>query len=533
MKSAELPNDINALKKLIQERDQKIAVAESKIHELTSKLSWAEEKYLALERRYFGRKSERYNPEDDKQNRLFDEAEAFQDPAAPPVVEKITVPAHDRAKRGRKPKDDKLPVREVIHKLPPEERACPACGEERPVIGEERSSEYHLVPAHVEKIVHVRKVYGPCSCDGFEASGVVTVLTAPGAAKIVPGSDFSNGSIAFFITGKYADAVPFYRMATMLDRSGLSVSRQTLSNLAIGTARAIGDLTEAMNRDVLTSPVILMDETTVQVLKHGEGPPGKSYMWAMRGFSGDKPIVRFAWNASRSGSFADTLLKGYRGFLQTDGYAGYDHLDGRDGIVHVGCFAHIRRKFVEAWETAGKTGRAKEAVDTIAKLYAVESTLRERMKAGKLAAAEFVGTREYRVLPIIAEFRSWLDARLLDTAPQSALGKATSYAAKILPRAERYLGHELMTPDTNAIENAIRPFVIGRKNWLFSGSQLGAHSSAALYSLIETAKANGHEPFAYLTYLFDALPRCSSLDEKLALLPYRLSPSSYAAADGV
>ena len=526
MQSAELPNDIEALKALIIDRDQKIAT-------LNSELQWAHEKYRALEMRYFGRKSERYTAEDDKQNRLFDEAEAFQDPAAPPVVEKVAVPAHERVRRGRKTKDDNLPVHEIIHELSREERACPACNDERPAIGEERSSEYRLIPAHIEKTVHVRKVYGPCRCDGFAASGAPSVVSAPGPAKLIPGSDFSNGSIAFFITGKYADAVPFYRMAKMLERSGLSVSRQTLSNLAIGAARAIGDLTEAMNGDVLASPVILMDETTVQVLKHGEGPPGKSYMWAMRGFSGDKPIVRFAWNASRSGSFADTLLKGYRGFLQTDGYAGYDHLDGRDGIVHVGCFAHIRRKFVEAWETAGKTGRAKEAIDTIAKLYAVESTLRERLNAGKLAAAEFVGTREYRALPIIAEFRSWLDARLLDTAPQSALGKAASYAAKVLPRAERYLKHELMTPDTNAIENAIRPFVIGRKNWLFSGSQLGAHSSAALYSLIETAKANGHEPYAYLSHLFEYLPLCGSLSEKRALLPYRLDPKSYAAANGV
>jgi len=526
MQNAEIVNDIDALQALVKECYQKIAT-------LSSELQWANEKYKALELRYFGRKSERYKSEDDKQNRLFDEAEAFQDPEAPPIVEKVAVPAHERAKRGRKTKDDNLPVHELIHELPSEELACPSCHEERAVIGEERSSEYNVIPEHIEKIVHVRKVYGPCPCDGFEATGAATIVSAPAPAKIVPGSDFSNGSIAFFITGKYVDAVPFYRMAKMLKRSGLTVSRQTLSNLAIGAARAIGDLTEAMNCEILASPVILMDETTVQVLKHGEGPPGKSYMWAMRGFNDGKPLVRFAWNASRSGSFADTLLKGYHGFLQTDGYGGYNHLDGRDGIEHVGCFAHIRRKFVEAWETASKTGRAKEAIDTIAKLYAVESTLRERLNAGKLAPAEFVGTRQYRALPIIAEFHSWLDARLLDTAPQSALGKATSYAAKVLPRAERYLKHELMTPDTNAIENAIRPFVIGRKNWLFSGSQLGAHSSAALYSLIETAKANGHEPFAYLSHLFEKLPRCRTLSAKCALLPYRLEPSSYAAANGV
>lgn len=526
MATTGLLEENEALKARVLEQDRKIA-------DLNMKLRWAEEKYLAMERRYFGRKSEQYSPEEDKQNRLFDEAEAYQDPYAPPAVEKVALPAHERKKRGRKPKADNLPVHEIIHELPEAERKCPACGDERPAIGEERSSEYHLVPAHVEKIVHVRKVYGTCACEGFEASGAQSIVTASGPAKLIQGSDFSNDTIAFFITGKYADAVPFYRMARMLDRSGLSVSRQTLSNLAIGAARAIGDLTDAMNRDILASPVILMDETTVQVLKHGEGPPGKSYMWAMRGFRDGKPVIRFAWHANRSGSFADTLLEGFCGYLQTDGYGGYDHLDKREGVEHVGCFAHIRRKFVEAWETAGKSGRAKEAVELIGRLYAVESALREKLDAGRIPHADFVATRQYRVAPILLELRAWLDARLLDTAPQSALGKAAAYASKVLPRAGRYLEHELMTPDTNAIENAIRPFVIGRKNWLFSGSPLGAHSSAALYSLIETAKANGHEPFAYLTHVFNALPRCAVPEEMLALLPYRLNRSDYAAGDGV
>ena len=524
----DLPDDIDELKSLVIAKQEAIDIRDFRITRIERELAWAEEKYRAMELRYFGRKSEKYSPEEDRQNRLFDEAEAYQAPDAPPVVETIEVPAHDRAKRGRKPKSDKLPVREVLHELGSEEQQCPCCGEARTVIGEERSSEYHLVPAHVEKIVHVRMKYGPCTCESFAEAEEPEVIAAPGPAKIIPRSDFSNQTIAFFVAAKYADAIPYYRMAKMLRRSGLEVSRQTLCNLAIGVAKAINGLTEAMQADLARSPVILMDETTLQVLREGAGPPGKSYMWAMRGFLDGSPIQRFVYHASRSGKFADVLLEGFSGYLQTDGYVGYDHLDSRPGIEHVGCFAHIRRKFVEAWETAGKTGRAKEAVDLIARIYAIESRLRKQFNIGNLDGSGFVAKRKAQIETVVLEFRMWLQDRLLDTAPQSGLGKAVSYTLKILARASRFVEHELLTPDTNAIENSIRPFVVGRKNWLFSGSPLGAHASAALYSLIETAKANGHEPYAYLCHLFECLPTCKSSAEVLALLPYRLKPEDYS-----
>lgn len=520
--AAELPNDIAALKKLILEKD-------STLRQITAKLSWAEEKIRALELRYFGRKSEKYSPEEDKQNRLFDEAETHADEAVSSVVETISVPSHQRKKRGRKPKVDNLPVREELHELGTADRACPCCGKDRPEIGEERSSEYDLVPAHVVKIVHVRKKYGPCRCDAFRSAGTPEVIAAPAPAKIVPGSDFTNRTIAFFLTAKYKDAIPFYRMEKMLLRSGLIVSRAGLCKLAVSAGRAIGDLLEMMNRDILQSPVMLMDETTVQVLREGSGPPGKkSYMWAAVGFQDGKPIHRFAYHANRSGTFADELVKGFTGYLQTDGYSGYDHLEGRKGLVHVGCFAHIRRKFVEAWETAGRTGTAKEAVDLIAKIYAAEEAHRGKLESGKINAGQFKTLRAVAMAPLFESLRSWLMNNAYAVAPQSKLGVAISYAQKVFDRATRFVDHPLLTPDTNRVENAIRPFVVGRKNWLFSGSPGGAHASAGLYSLIETAKSNGHEPYAYLYHLFDTLPKCSMEAEREALLPYRLNPSSYS-----
>ena len=188
----------------------------------------------------------------------------------------------------------------------------------------------------------------------------------------------------------------------------------------------------------------------------------------------------------------------------------------------------MRRKFVEAYEIAGKTGVAQEAVDLIAKIYAVETELRRKLDRKSIDEGQFTSMRAVRMAPQFADLRSWLMKHELAVAPQSKLGNAIAYASKVFERAIRFVDHPLLTPDTNIVENAIRPFVIGRKNWLFSGSVAGAHASAGLYSLIETAKANGHEPYAYMCYLFNRLPLCHSSAEYESLLPYHLDPSTCA-----
>lgn len=527
-------DDIEELKALVLAQAAAILERDRTITEFKNKLLWAEEKYKAMAARYFGRKSEKYTAQEDIQNRLFDEAEVHASESAPPIVERITIAEHERKKAGRKAKTATLPTVEELHELSAEDRRCSCCGKDRPVIGEDRSNEYDLVPEHVVKIVHVRRKYGPCACEAFAESGTSEVIIAPGPAKIIPGSDFTNRTTAFFMTAKYADAIPFYRMEKMLARSGLIVTRAALSKQAIAVGRALGDLIEAMNQDLRSSPVLLMDETTVQVLKEGNGPPGKkSYMWVVRGYHEGKPIHRFAYHPSRSGTFAEELLEGFTGvYIQTDGFDGYNRLDARKDLVHVGCFAHIRRKFVSAWETAGKTGIAKEAIDLIAQLYAAEATLRSLLKAEKIDIDTFQLRRQADVTPTMNELRQWLMDVSFSVAPQSALGKAVSYAQAIFPRAIRYIEHPLLTPDTNAVENAIRPFVIGRKNWLFSGSPSGAHASAGIYSLIETAKANGHDPYHYLCYVFDKLSTCRAQEKRRALLPYEIKPQDIANMRG-
>jgi len=514
---AELETEIRNLKALVVAQEHEIQI-------------W-KENYFLIRQKLFGKSSEKQHLEKDPQYLLFDEAETHADEKAP-SVETTKVAEHQRKKGGRRKKDIPLPIIEKIHELEETDRVCPCCNKTRPVIGEERSSEYDLVPAHFIKIVHVRHKYGPCTCEEFEKSDTAPILLAPPPAKIIPGGDFSNRTTAFFMTAKYTDAIPFYRMSKVLERYGLLVSRATLSNQAISVGRAIGPLIDLMNRDLMNSPVLLMDETTVQVLDEPDKEnTSLSYMWVQRGFHDEKPIHRFAYHHSRSGDFADAMLSGFKGyFLQTDGYKGYNrfhdakHPSYRSDLVHVGCFAHIRRKFVEAWEVAGKTGIAHEAIKFIANLYEVERSLRKQLDEKAIDESTFLSRRKRKVEPYLSDLRMWLSRNSLTVAPQSKLGMAISYALVEFPLASRYIDHPLLTPDTNAVENAIRPFVIGRKNWLFSGSPRGAHASAGIYSLIETAKKNGHDPYFYLCCIFDRLPLCKTEEDYEKLLPYKITP---------
>lgn len=317
------------------------------------------EKLFARERELFGASSEKLSPADKLQYQLFNEAEVESDKAKKVEEAEIVVKEYTRSKSGRKKRSTPDETIEVVHDLDAHEKTCPCCKSERPMIRQERSEELDLVPAKVVRIVHLRNVYGPCRCDEFDASGEQKIVTAQGPAKIVKGSDFTNRSIALCIAAKYADGIPFARVEKIYARSGLDVSRTTLSNLTMRTAIKISPLIEAMGRDLDVSPVLLMDETTVQVHRVPDKKnTSQSYMWVRYGYRDKRPIVQFAYKPTRSASVPNAMLAGYKGFLQTDGYTGYTAIGQSPGVVHVGCFAHIRRKFFEAFESAGKTGEA-------------------------------------------------------------------------------------------------------------------------------------------------------------------------------
>jgi len=515
-----LPDDVVELKKIIAEQAHIIK-------EFQVKLTAEQEKYAALQRLVFGPKSEKNPVVNPKQELLFNEAETFSDSPEKKQAT-VSVAAHERKKTGRKPFPANLERHEILHELSEAERACPSCGAVRPEIGEERTEELRLIPAKAVVDVHVMKKYGPCPCKDCQGTEGAPVIQAAGPAKIVQGSRFSNGTIAFFLTSKFVDAQPFYRMEGILSRWGVDTGRSTLCSLAVSAGRAIGDLVLAIRDDIKASPVIGMDETTVQVLHEtNRSAQSKSFMWVASGFKDGKRLIFFHYHPTRSGNVAAEFLKGYSGYLQTDGYSGYSRIGDSPGIVHVGCMAHIRRKFYDADKTVGGTGEAADMLAMIAKFYHEEQCLRTRYETKELDESTFLSERKQIQGPLLKHMHEWLLARSVSVAPMSGLGKAISYALGQWDHALHYLDHVLLTPDNNAVENVIRPFVVGRKNWLFSNTPSGAHTSAGLYSLIETAKANGHEPYKYLCYLFDALPKAKTLEEMVMLLPYRLDPSSY------
>jgi len=244
----------------------------------------------------------------------------------------------------------------------------------------------------------------------------------------------------------------------------------------------------------------------------------KSYLWAIRGGPPDKQIVLFQYHPTRSGQFAREWLDGFRGYVQTDGYAGYDFLDKTEGIVHLGCMAHVHRKFADICKISGNGARAGLAFTGLRKvnrLYRIERDMRKQ----ELGAEAIKAKREKEARPLLEDLKDWLIEHSTKVPPKSLLGKAIDYTLKQFARLENYLAEGYLRIDNNRIENDIRPFVLGRKNWLFAGKPEGAKASATIYSLLETAKANGWEPYAYLTFLFRNLPLAKKQEDWQCLLP--------------
>ncbi len=514
-----LPDDIASLKEIIREERFKYRMME--------------EKLLILQSRFFARKTEKLSKEDDEQGRLFDEAEEWGDKASTEESqdkeevqeEEIVIKEHSRKKKGRKPIPENLPREEVVHDLTDEEKQCACCNEKRPLLGEEVTEELDIIPAQIKVLKHVRKKYGPCKCAGSKENNEKPIIIASKPARIIPGSIASAGLLAYVLTNKFVDALPFYRQEKIFKRINVEVSRATMSNWTISTARACGDLIDLLWELVRESPLIQMDETTLQVINEPDKSiNSKSYMWVTLGYLDGKKIVLFHYHSSRRKEVVSNLLKNYSGYLQTDGYAGYNEVGARPGMFHVGCFAHARRYFMDAKKVHKKKSSADMAISFIRDIYRIEKKLRAKLDEEEISSEDFVLQRRKEVEPVLEKFHKWLLKKVVEVVPGSLLGKAINYTLNEWNKLIRYLDLEILTPDNNRSENAIRPFVIGRKNWLFSNNPRGAHSSATIYSLIETAKANGLEPYRYLRYIFTKIPLAKSRDDLIKLLPMNLTP---------
>ena len=503
----QLPDDINALKELVAEQAARNTDLERENARISAKvLTLQEQLNLALARRYAA-SSEKLSPD---QIYLFDEAEALVGAEAQAEVdETVEVPAHTRKKRGRKPLPQNLPRLEVVYEIDAEQRHCPHDGQLLVEIGEVASEQLDIVPAKIQVIRHIRKQYA-CDCGQC-------IQTAPLPAQPIPKSLASPGLLAHVTVSKYQDALPLYRQETILQRIGVDIPRATLANWMIKAGALAQPIINLLRDRLLDYDIVQMDETTVQVLKEpGKSAESTSYLWLQRGGPPEQPIVLYDYDPSRSQSVPSRLLEGYAGYLQSDGYSGYNAVVSKNQLIHVGCMAHARRKFSEAVKAQGKSkkaGKAQHGLALIQKLYRVEK------QARAFSPADRHTHRQAHAVPILARLRSWLDASVATAPPGTATGKALNYLNNEWDKLVRYLDDGRLEIDNNRAENAIRPFVVGRKNWLFSASVAGVKSSANLYSLIETAKANGLEPYAYLRHIYAQLPSALTVQDVEALLP--------------
>ncbi len=515
----QLKAEVVQLRGTVKEKEHAIAEKEQRIEQLLDYI-------VLLRKRQFGARADRPNKD---QFSLFDEAELEA------LLAELDVPADqddaESTAQAKTKSEHKKPVRrslpahfnrvEKIIDLSDEEKA--ALGDEWTFIGYDTSEQLAVIPRQHYVIAYKRAKYVP---NNDEVAGAEQgVRIAPRPDQIIPKSIAHSSVIADVVTRKFVDGLPLYRQEAIHAREGIDLSRQTMSGWMIQLHERLSPLMAAMKRLLYQGRVIHIDETRLQVLNEpGRGNTQQSYMWVYGGGPPDKPVIWFQYADTRSGEVPEEFLyprgedpPGGAMYLVTDGYDGYNALSKAPGILgHEACWAHVRRRFIEATHGRKNTAAAHQMVALIRKLYEVE-----RVARGKSAQAR-KAIRHAQAEPILDKIKVWLDQKVVKVLPKSPLGTAIAYTLGLWPKLITYLEDGHIEIDNNKAENAIRPFVIGRKAWLFSGSPRGAHASATLYTLVETAKANDLEPWTYLNYLFEKLPVAKSEQALLALLPQNL-----------
>ncbi len=531
-----------AARAYIAYQDEQIAQLRQRVDNLTNM-------FLNLQKRQYGPSSEKYAvpAEAGEQLKLFNEAEAEADPEAPdPTVTETEVKAHRRKRPVGHQENllEKLPVREVEFELPAEELKCPRCEGALTRVGREYvRTEVEYIPAHAEARKFYRSAYAcrncpedlsACErCDHAEAEGcsvcperprtvfVQAAIPPEHRTAVIRHSIASASSVANVLYSKYVLAVPLYRQVQEWKRAGVELSRQTLANWVLAVSRDwLSPLCAQLKKTLLRSSVLHCDETTVQVLhEDGKKATSDSYMWAYRSGESEKhAVVLFDYQPTRSGDAPKRYLEGFTGYFVADGYSGYNKVQG---ATRCGCWAHVRRKFLEAVHGTDQAarGKAAEGARFCNELFRIERELRD------LDAEERRKRRLDICKPVVDAFWEWTGT--LHPLPKSALGKAIRYAAGHRSALGAFLKDGRIPISNNADENAIRPFVIGRKNWLFSNTPRGAAASACVYSIVETAKLNGLDVFKYIRFLLSRLPAETAPFSEEVL--ERLTPWSLAA----
>lgn len=460
-----------------------------------------------LRRLQFGRSSEKLTREIDQLELRLEELQTAQAQAQEEATEVRSTPATE--KPVRRPLPEHLPREQVVHQPA---CACPDCGGALRRIGEDVSEVLEMVPQHFKVVRHVRPKLSCAACQRIVQVAAPSRPIARGLA--------GSGLLAHVLVSKYADHLPLYRQAQIYARQGVELDRSTLADWVGDCSRLLSPLVEALGRHVMATGKLHADDTPVPVLEPGRGKTRTGRLWTYvrddrPSGSTDPPAVLFRYSPDRKGEHPKLHLKGFTGVLQADAYSGFNDLYPGGRILEAGCWAHVRRKFYDIHE-GNKSPIAAEALRRIGQLYDVEEQIRGQ------GPPERARVRAERVAPLLDELKAWLEAQLARVSKKSELAAAIRYALSRWTAMTRYRDDGRLEIDNNAAERALRAVALGRKNYLFAGSDAGGEHAAALYSLIGTAKLNSIDPEAYLREVLTRIAEhpINRIDE---LLPWSLS----------
>ena len=524
-------NATNNSNRINEDLHMELSLLKQQNAELLAKLKWFEEQILLGRNNRFGMSVDKVqyigqldiSSITDEPN-VFNEAEVTANIAEKePEIEEITYKR--RKKSGsRQEKFENIPAETIEYTLEGKDLECPQCGGERHVMGQEVTSELVVIPAQLKVINHVRHKYGCRDCEKNEITTPIDV--APMPKRALPGSPASASAIAYIMTLKFVDSMPLYRQEKHFERLGISFSRQTMSNwMLMASEKWLKILYERMKEHLLSKDILHADETRLQVLREPERTAEKqSYMWLYRTGRDGPPIILFEYQTTRSGKHPKKFLADFKGYLHVDGYGGYECLTN---VILCACWAHSRRKFCDALKIlpVGKRDAdvaSNKGLEFCNKLFEIEKILKDEPPEKRYLA------RIEKSKPVLDEFREWLNYHSARALPKSTFGKAVKYCRNQWHKLTAFLKDGRLEIDNNRSERSIKPFVIGRKNFLFCNTPRGANASATIYSIVETAKENGLNPFQYLKYLFEKMPNID-IEDKSAI--DELMPWSTALPD--
>ena len=500
---------------------QELQAQSKRVSELESRVDLLMEALRLAQHKRFGASSEKSEETLTEQlSFLFNEAEVFS-AAEKEAEENVTVvAAHKRHKKHEYTLDnipEDIPVEQVEHRLEGEELACPQCGDTMTQIGKEVVNKLKIKPAVLAVEQHIYYTYACQTCNKEDIE--TPVVKTPREKNIIPGSFATPEAVAHIMTQKFVMGCPLYRQEQEINRKGIHLSRQTMSNWILrATEDYLTPVYEQLHKELLKRDVLHADETTLQVLHEpGKKPQTDSYMWLYRtGGDTDKPIVLYEYQPGRGAKHPKEFLSGYKGYLHTDGYQGYHSLP--EDITVVGCWAHARRKFDEAVKSLPKGkvkgSSASQGLTYCNLLFGIEQEI------ASMTAEERRKERLEQAKPVLDAMLAWANSRT--AAPKSALGKAFHYLKEQWPYLTNYLKDGRLEISNNRAERSIKPFVIDRKNFLFANTPKGATGSAIMFSLIQTAIENSLDPYKYLTWLLKTANNADLTDSEIVkkLLPW-------------